>query len=351
MNLQPKHRGFTLIELVVTIAILSVVAVILIPSVRTLNQDRKVRDTARIVGSMFAAARERAAVDGAAGVEIVPLANASGAYNIPNMGMVLYQLRAIPPWSGDYADSTATVVVAGLTGTATLSDPSDMTASGANIRADDFIEFNHSGVLYRITSIDTAAGTVDFEIGAHDPPPPETVELVYRIYRQPVRIESSVLRLPNNLFLNLALSGHGTTSDPLPPSETNEWLGFQFRFDPAQFPVADVGAKVWFNRDGSIDKVTTRREELPGPLYSSQMEAPEGPVYLLMANGDDDDIDVTQLDGSNWIADDNNLWIVIDDRNGSVSIGKVAEFLPADAYRTQIQKSRDLARSRRTANP
>ena len=89
-----KQSGFTLIELVVVVAVLAIVGVLIIPSVRTLNEDRKIRDTARVVGSVFASAREQAAVNGSSGVEIVSIpsnpgdAPASLRYNAPNMGLI-----------------------------------------------------------------------------------------------------------------------------------------------------------------------------------------------------------------------------------------------------------------------
>ena len=123
------------------------------------------------------------------------------------------------------------------------------------------------------------------------------------------------------------------------------------------YPPPDASTKIWFNQDGSIDQVTTRAyiEMPPGlpPLVHdySYMEPPDGPVYLLLCTGEDDDIDVTQLETTQFAADDNNMWIVIDHRNGSVSVGKIGEFQPVDSFGTSLDKSRDLSRNRRSATP
>ncbi|MGI9515517.1 MAG: pilus assembly FimT family protein [Pirellulaceae bacterium] len=377
-------RGFTLIELVVTIGILAVIAVIVIPAVRTLNEDRKVRDTARVVGSVFAAARERAAVDGMAGVEIVSIpANPEEArnlwrFNLPNMGLGLYQLRAIPPFVGDtlaaeviIAESsgiyTATAATAGSAG---FDDPDN------NVNVTDRIELNNSGVLYDISQV-VSADEVTFLIGDSDPLPPLGVEINFKVYRAPVRVESSLVRLPNNLFLNMAWSGHGYAPNTI-ANDANQYRGIQFRdFDPnnepAGFPdpgnygrmpneVPQGSTKILFNSDGSIDRVTTRAY-VPNPMpplgtmqYTfSYMEKPAGPVHLLMCTGAGDNTDLTKLQTNDFINRADNLWITIDHRNGSVSVDKMAQMDPVETatntFRNQVQDARLLTRSRRSAQP
>ena len=185
-----RRSGFTLIELVVTIAILSIVAVLVIPTIRILSKDRKVHDTANSVIAVFASARERAAVDGYAGVEIAPLINGSGGYNNPNMGMILYQLRAIPAYSGDTFTSQATAgTVNGLLQCDVLV-PGDLSANGANIRPGDNMELNHSGMRHRIVNVAPPVlpdprWIVTIQLGAHEPAPTNQ-PVAFRIFRPPV---------------------------------------------------------------------------------------------------------------------------------------------------------------------
>lgn len=366
-NNRTTRSAFTIMELVVVIAILGVVAVIVIPAVRTLSQDRKVRDTARIVGSAFAAARERAGVDGRAGIEIVPLANVlvaggpGGAppptlgYNVPNMGMLVYQLRSVPDWRGDTLNSRAAIQLS----TRWPVNPDPMVNEtyytvtvaggdciGAGVQANDFVQFNNSGASCRIVEdpVNAPITSTTFDIavkgieGTAFPPatyPLLDVPLPFQVQRQPVRIESSVIRLPNNLFLNMALSGHGSD-------------GWQFAYTgpntPASpMPVANAAIRIWFNRDGSIDRVVDRD--------TASMVDPAGPVFLLMANGDGDDIDVTALGDQRFIEDDNNLWIVVDHTNGKVSISRMAELGAAGTVADKLINARALARGRRTGNP
>ena len=71
-SIQNKHsnRGFTLVEILVVLVIATVVLSIAIPRIRTVNKERNTREAARVVGSVFANASQRALIDGVAGVRI-----------------------------------------------------------------------------------------------------------------------------------------------------------------------------------------------------------------------------------------------------------------------------------------
>ena len=323
-----RSSGFTLLELVVVISILAIVGVMILPSLRILNEDRKVRDTARVVGSIFAAARERATVDGQAGVEITSIPNASGSYNLPNMGLVLYQLRSVPAYGGDAIGASCQYNGAG-----------SLTFSGANletagVRPNDFIELNNSGVKLPITSVNAAQANVTNTLP--NPPIPTGVNLPFKIYRQPVRIESSAVRLPNNLFINLSYSGYSVAG-----AEMN--LVNPTVVDPND-PNYNVPAVVWFGSDGSITRVFDRN--------SVSMVSANSPVNLLMCSANRESADLTQLQSTDFIRDDNSMWITIDNRTGGVTMGKMAQITDLAApLPEQIRQSRLLARDRRSATP
>lgn len=323
-----RSHGFTLLELVVVVAILAIVGVVIIPSLRTLNEDRKVRDTARVVGSVFAAARTRAAVDGQAGVEITSIPNASGSYNLPNMGLVLYQLRSIPAYGGDVLGASCQ-----YNGTGSLTFlGADLVTAG--VRPNDFIEVNNSGVRLPITAV--TATQADVTNTLPNPPVPTGVNLPFKIYRQPVRIESSAVRLPNNLFINLCYSGYSVAG-----AEMN--LINPAVVDPLN-PAYNVPAVVWFGSDGSITRVFDRN--------SVSMVTANSPVNLLMCSANRESADLTNLESTDFIRDDNSMWITIDNRTGGVTMGKMAQIADLTApVSEQIRQSRLLARDRRSATP
>lgn len=355
-----KRNGFTLIELVVVVSILAIVGVMVIPSLRTLNEDRKVRDTARVVGAVFAAARERAAVDGQAGVEILSLPNDSGTYNLPNMGLVLYQMRNLPKYPGDTASHVAALF--GVTPPLDLQNPGvanirfrsqgvDFPLS-VNISVGDFIELGVNGVLYEVINSDPLQQNIQIKIPFYQPippfnplydpnviPPPSPsdpdypTELQFRVQRKPIRIESSKVRLPNNLFLNLAFSGCTVGGD-------------EFRLPEDDSPYAST--QVWFANDGSITRVSYLN--LEEPLRG--MVPATSPINLLMCSANRESADLTNLADTAFLLDDNSMWITIDNRTGGVTMGKMAQITDLNASRPeQIRESQLLARGRRSATP
>jgi prepilin-type N-terminal cleavage/methylation domain-containing protein len=363
--------GFTLVELLVVITILGLIGVIVIPSLRSLNEDRKIRDTARVVGAVFAAARERAAVDGQAGVEIVSIPSNPGGparvppeplrYNVPNMGLILYQLRAIPPYIGDVAGAACTISSESnpLAPVGVRFDFAGVDFQTNRVRVGDFIELNGNRVKYGILFVSAPSEPVPFlvieEISPPKPPYPQTA-VPFKIYRQPVRIESTAVRLPNNLFLNMALSGYGPAPTTVPNTE-NQWLGRQFRdFQASEGQPTEGSTQFWFGSDGSLTYVRTRGySPSASPNYFSAMQKPTGPVHLLMCNANNDAVDLTDLDSPVFLQDANNLWITINHRSGGVTMGRLAQINPlqsaTNTLRTQIEDSRLLARNRRSATP
>lgn len=327
-----KPRGFTLVELLITVTILATLAVLIIPNVRLLNRDRKIRDTARVVATVFASARQQAAVDGVAGVEIVHNSNES----LANMGSTLYQLRAIPMYTGDAFDSKANI-----TGTKSTFSLTELDEAG--VENDDLIEFNYSGVWYLLHDVSATAAKIRIQAG--DPTPPNGVDMPFRIRRQPIRIQSSAVQIPNGMFLNLAFSGQGIDDSsfglpnpyPVVPPP------------PPPVPDPSYSTKVIFNRDGSISRLTERDDTTGQPT----LVASDGnTVYLLMANSDSDQIDMSNMNGTQFLYDPDNLWILIDGRSGGVSVEKLATVPDkSETFDNQLEASRRVAKKRGSANP
>ena len=115
MNLKQRQIGFTLVELLVAIAVLSIVVALIIPLVRLVNKYRNVRESARVIGSEISAAHDQAVARGAAGIGIERNPNFVAPTNPQNhpdglsnqvffAGTRLYTLRRKPDFTGDSDD-------------------------------------------------------------------------------------------------------------------------------------------------------------------------------------------------------------------------------------------------------
>ena len=151
------RSGLTLVELLIVISIMAILTALIVPQVRTVNKDRNLRETARVIGTAFAAARDRAVIDGSAGILIRRnpnfLFNAAGTIvpPIPYASMTLYQMRRLPPYTGEYANSAATVQFDGATYYAEIDEPFDANL----VNPGDTIYFNDGSLGFVIDSVDS----------------------------------------------------------------------------------------------------------------------------------------------------------------------------------------------------
>ena len=114
-SIQPEQRtALTLVELLVALAILTLVSALLVPRLRIINKERNIREAARVAGSVFSSARDRAILDGAAGVVIERNLNfvstTGSGRRVYYAGSRLYEMRALPPYAGDSDNDFAFVI-------------------------------------------------------------------------------------------------------------------------------------------------------------------------------------------------------------------------------------------------
>ena len=111
-------QGFTLIEMLVVLGIVVTLVALLVPRIRTINDQRGVREASRVVGSKFATASQRAVIDGIAGVRIERnpnfLVNSGLSETLQYASTRISLLREVPNYTGDSLNATATVVVSSL---------------------------------------------------------------------------------------------------------------------------------------------------------------------------------------------------------------------------------------------
>ncbi len=344
-NLKPtRTRGVTLVELLVVVAILSVLTAIMIPRLRVINKDRNIREAARVVGSMMSRVSNRAVNEGAAGVMIETNPNFVDANGVRYAGTRMYAMRRIPPFSGDDQGSLATVQTTTETSmTISIPRPLEHTVTNPLIQVHDQIRLNHSSVRYRVDLPPPVVSGGDLIItlslglkpgyGAIRPTLAAGSKVPYVVYRQPRKLESSQVDLPDGYYIDLRLSGPLVPTPPSPPTAPDWVHGSVFDF------ITTGSARLYFNRDGGIDRYSVvDNAGLIGPTDVAR-EA----FYLFVTGFEPESTDpVLQNPAA--------MWVTVDHTTGSVNVAYNAVADPTIPLFNQLRYARSLSETRQSAN-
>lgn len=306
-------NGFTLVELLVVVAILGMLVSISAAVILPLREGRDIREAARSINAYLAAAQNRAmATQRPVGVWI-------NRFNQSNMALEFVAAEVPPPYTGDYLTSTAIFKVP-TSDTAQYKDYNQAILrgiSGVNdlIQPGDYIRFGFKGRLRRITSIPGVDGetcTIMFlpsiRYVVHDNiNEQEHVKVPFEVYRfaRPARSATAPLLLPSAVAIDISKSGIGVSN-----TFTN------FGTNPA----------ILFGPSGEIERIIDGN---PG----AEPTPPIAPIHLLIGR--------PEKIGDDNLTDPNNLWLTIDHRTGRLSTSEVFT-LPGGTIAT-IAESRKFA--------
>ena len=353
---------------------------LMLPRLRTVNKDRGIREAARVVGSKFAEASDRARRDGKASVTLVRNPNMLDAGGVQYASSTIYLSRAVPNFVGD--DGTTGIFTNIFSGETALRiveplefDPA--TPQENVVRAGDSVRFNvtsgasvpvTSPIAYLITNVvrEPSGGRLQLilERKPTQPPLPSPgTQASFVIERQPKILRSSITDLPPGYIVDLRLSGPLVTME-LPantPADLFDSNGIAMNQRPLFYeklrPAVAAGSfedqayqriDVFFDSTGGISSVRTylaNRDNTAGGYLGEPEEAPiTGPLQLFIAP--------TELeDGSSPIYSDTNLWVTISNTSGGVNIGYNNPPLAAvDTNANGLELFELLTEARRTAN-
>jgi hypothetical protein len=297
-----------------------------IPRIRVITADRKIRETARLVESMLATARDDAVVQGFAGLEFVRNPNYTNGVT------TLYRLKMPPPYTGDFVGDGAYVSdTASLPSDNPKIYPVQLPATASYTPgADDYIQFNWRGHLYRMTSA-TTFEVWDYQVPPplNPPPPSLSAPAPFKIYRQPTRVLTSELRLPGGQFVDLEYSGDQDTSGGA--------ATLNGRLNPTPLPSPNnTSFIVLFDKHGAIERYYPQGFGAGGSLL------PGGPLFLAVVS-DEAAKGIGSLDNLS------NLWVSVNHTNGAVQVSEMGSNNPTSPPATRLSDARALALKRRTA--
>jgi prepilin-type N-terminal cleavage/methylation domain-containing protein len=323
------RRGMTLVELLMTLTIMTVLLAVSIPVIRPAFEDRTLREAARQVNAFFAGARARAAATGRpVGVWLDRKVDAS---NGTSYCSELFMAEAAPPFSGATINSRAQVNAS--TGELVLSTV-DQSVLRTLLHVNEVfrIQFDFKGPRY-FGRRNGAAPEFAIDISGGVPPGTEVAAnnrgLAYAITRAPTKSSVAPLVLPGDAVIDLEASGLGSD-------------GNQMRANPD--PDNPLPIVVEFSPSGTVDYVFLNNVSLE----------PFSPVFLLLGRrskvvpADPDAVNLSDPEISN-LADAKNLWMIVGHRTGSVVTTECADtsFMPNDATAAsdRIRAAREIARS------
>lgn len=355
-------NGFTLVELMIVIAIMLVVVGIAIPALRTLTKGDSVREAARTVNLFIESARSDAIVNEFGGVWLERNDNANEVTRI-------FKVKRPPRYSGDFADVKCYVQLIHTTpgDTTTPFDTTEFNilfrqsenslfypnASGQiPIRINDRIQLGGTGPWYQIKtspvtvtpsgltadwnvpcfSVTVSLNTLSYDssnsysgVTFNNYLVPLAGEINFLIERAPKISSRDYIQLPKGTFIDLKHSGFAVdpTVDQTTLVDGERLGGNEFAtFDPtAGAPPAASVEKVFpvlitFRKDGSVDRVDYQVYPTAAgspQTFTPSSEFPRSNIFLLMAT-QPESLDSTH----NSLSDLDNLWIMISRSNGTV---------------------------------
>ena len=292
------RRSFTLVELLVVMAIMAVLMAVALPKMRPAMESRRIREAARGVSVYCGSARTRALESGrACGVMIQRLDG------LPQCAVELSQAEVPAAYGGATVDARAQLEVTGAAIQATLTGVGSLDGL---VSPGDLMQLNYQGPLYTITGVSGTTLTLGVNLSGGGLVPWTTgspMSVPYKIYRQPRPRSVMPLRLPAGAVIDLQFSG----------TDSN----------PALFSGGTGPVVIMFSPGGGIDRV----------YLGGAAQPVTEPIYLLVGKREA----INAGDGmANW-QDPKNLWVVLNPRTGLLTTSPV---VPGD----DIATSRAIAR-------
>jgi prepilin-type N-terminal cleavage/methylation domain-containing protein len=317
-----RRAGFTLLELLVVITILSLLSVIVLPNIAGSVNSRRYRDVAKNVSAFIARSQSRAiGARSPRGVMLQPLSGNTAA------AIDVFLADTPDAYAGETTDSVAALDFTGFDYATGVSVPvtfdtatRDRLLTPKFCMAGDTIQFGGTGAKYKLLITDPP--TLPFRVGmwfednqnprntAWPQPPATGGGLPFRIWRQPTRGTGGGLQIAKGVCIDLAASTMGTV--PFSAFMTTN--------------VADNTISIMFDATGKPSEIVHSgglRTSVSAPIFLLLGDADlAGNAYDPAASGDTG-TPPDDRGGTNWQYGD-CIWLCIDNNSGVVKSGPVA---------------------------
>ena len=346
-----RRGGMTLVELLVVVAIVTLVFAMLANSMRPALESRKTKEASRILSVAFAQAKARAMELGRPVGVWIQGGDTLGDVNY-NFSTEVYLAESPLPYSGDFEGSGCTLTSA-TTFTVAKDQNSLFAGQSPQIRRGDFVKFNHREPAYLILGVNDPDPmdimqpvTVNFSLARNGivHPRPRGIFVPYQVLRQPVRTGPAI-ELPTGACIDLRNSGTGPgitnapwvspMADGMPTDlsthEPPPGVEFQLRVNES----GNGSVLVLFSPNGDVKSVV-RNAESPDrnvPLVPSTVAATNyapATIHFLIGKLDQMDIvgtlnfssDDTPNEPFSYnrnLTDPGSLWVSVGARSGNVT--------------------------------
>lgn len=335
---QPR-AAVTLVELLIVMAVVLLLAGLTLPSFRSMLQDQRVSQTARIVQGMTESARARAIALGrpvALILDRVPVdtaANASDNLISDNTCTRMSIGEVFPPYEGDWsgatgdlsddstdADSVPETLTIDLAKVASMIDMSTSKPNGM-IEVGDLLQLGDHSQLFSITniSVQTINGALKVQVRFANPPPgfyasdalwlTASQGIRFRMIRRPTKTLAGSTVLPRGMCIDLSQSGVGVSGNELAAAKAGT-MNYAGLYGPIF---------IVFNARGNVDGAYYRTS---GGSSMAQMN-PTGIIHLLVARTEQVAVEEMNLNSARESAvpnlfDVRNVWVSINPFSGAI---------------------------------
>ena len=340
------RNAFTLVEVLIVIAIMSVIAALVIPRVRTVNKDRNIRETARTIGAMFNSASNLARIEGGGGVLLVKNPNFVAPGGVEFAVTTMYRLRYVDPYTGLNPGDGFTLRYD--TVNAVWFFDIEQPLQEGLVRAGDSCSFGAFNVSVINTVTNGGTLTLELEVldencnplAEGDPGAPTVTDTSlppfsdprpWIIHRRPRIVESSKIDFSDGYYIDMRYSDYLPANQFQPGSRL---IGNQFDKVSGTWnviPEFNESISVIFNSEGGIDYIDT--------VGANNKSKPFSPLFLFVA-----EYDVNQ--SRDPLSQESHLWVQVNHVYGGVNVGYNApNFTNVPTYAQSVVSARQIASS------